>query len=702
MKKPLIKIFLIFAAISAVFLVVFAILSFKLKSELLSAYYNSQSTVIKDRSGEVILVKPNRTGFYAEYADEVPLEFKKLLLGKEDKYFYYHFGINPISNLRAVYNFSRGNKNLASSTITQQLAKILLGWENKRTFANKIIEAAYAVSLETHLEKEEILKMYANSVYFGNKAQGISTASKLYFDVSPSMLTEFQTVQLLAAIPSPSTNNPFTVGNIKSSEMLAEKLGAKIEKQETLSENEIREKRGTFKKYTEDDSYFELGSLKIDCRANCNLTIDKELSGKLREILKRNISSILDKNVTNGSIIAIKLPDRELLAIIGSPDPKIRSYGYQINMAAKPRPIGSTIKPFVYLKGFEKGLRPYTVVDDKEYRYTIGTGFAFYPKNYDYEYRGEVSLHYSLVNSLNVPSVKVLEYAGLNDFYKFLLEDLQFKPVQNLENYQLGIVLGELEMDLLSLSYYFTAFANDGQLLPLKIYQDEIKFTPKISANLSQNKKISEKEYIQLINKILSDRKMGVEQFGIKSDLDLLQNNYAAKTGTSREFHDSWTIGYTPNFLVGVWVGNSDNTAMDKVSGQSGAGKIWHEAMNLLINSTYNKKTPFDFDLIKEFHEEENIEYGLKTDSYEKQKNLLKTQNLILNPHNYDVFLLEKNSEIYLRANEVVKWYINDKFLSEDEETIFKPENIGSQSIKAINKNGREEIIKIYLEKNND
>ncbi|MCK4799912.1 transglycosylase domain-containing protein, partial [Candidatus Parcubacteria bacterium] len=145
------------------------LLSFKLKSELLFTYRNNQSIFIKDRNNENIFIKPNHLGYYASYSNEIPTEFKKLLIKKEDKYFYHHFGINPISSLRASYNLATGNDNLASSTITQQLSKILLQNELDRNFKNKFIETIYAISLEIHLSKEEILKMYINSVYFGNK-----------------------------------------------------------------------------------------------------------------------------------------------------------------------------------------------------------------------------------------------------------------------------------------------------------------------------------------------------------------------------------------------------------------------------------------------------------------------------------------------------------------------------------------------------
>jgi len=685
------------------FLSGFFLFSFNLKNNLLLVYENNQSIEIRDRNNQLIFTKPNPAGYYAKYSDETPEEFKKLLLKKEDKYFYYHFGINPVSSLRALYKYAikEQNSKIASSTITQQLVKILLRNETERTLKNKLTEAIYAISLETHLSKEEILEMYLNSIYFGNSVQGLNQASRLYFDSQPNLLSDEQNIQLLATISAPSNTNPFSIDSKKS--------------------NKIKTKQERFNDYLKNETYFELQSLNIDCQNNCALTIDQELTKNLREILKRNLLSLAEKDAANGAIIVIELPENELLSVIGSPDSTIASYGYQINMAKETRPIGSTVKPFIYLKGFENDLRPYTLVEDKEYKYTIESGFAFYPKNYDYEYRGTVNLHYALTNSLNVPTVKVLEYAGIDNFNKFLLDDLKFSPPQDIENYQLSIALGGLEMDLLTLSYYFTILPNEGNLFPLKVYNDKKdskssvpprqslstedsdekahNFTFQTSTNFLQNKKIADEKYIQLINKVLSDRKTGIEQFGMKSNLNLLQDNYAVKTGTSREFCDSWTIGYTPDFLIGVWVGNSDNTPMNEISGQSGAGAIWHEAMNLLINSEYNKKTPFNFNLIKEFYKDGNIEYGLADDDYEKNKKILENNNLILNPHDQDTFLLEEITQIPLRAREEVEWFVDDKFLGTGKEIIFDVEDFGSYEIRGVSGDGREEIVKVFVEK---
>ena len=210
--------------------------------------------------------------------------------------------------------------------------------------------------------------------------------------------------------------------------------------------------------------------------------------------------------------------------------------------------------------------------------------------------------------------------------------------------------------------------------------------------NLNQDKKIFDEKYVQLTNKILNDRFTGINQFGQKSNLNLIQNNYALKTGTSREYHDSWTIGYTPDFLIGVWVGNADDTAMKNISGSAGAGKIWQESMNLLINSKYNKKTKFNFLQIKEFTKNNNIEYGLNNDNYDFNLNLLNENKLILNPHNEDVFLLEPNMEIIFRASEIVDWFIDDKFSETNKKIIFKPGNIGKYNIRVIFQNKKESL----------
>ncbi len=675
--------------ISTIGFSLFLISGYYLQKNLLAIYNSQKSIVMRDRNGEEIFIKPNQKGYFTRYLDEIPPRFKELLIKKEDKYFYYHFGFNPGSIFKALLGRLGILERKASSTITQQLVKILLGKEFERNFKNKFGELFYTLSLETYLSKDEILKMYLNSIYLGNQAQGIAEASWLYFNLPPDLLNDGQILQLLATISNPYENNPAKYKNKGITLSLAKKFG--LGNQELIIDEPkiIKENMKKYSHYS--NSYFEIQNLTKDFPEDGQLTIDKELSERIREILKRNIENLKPKNVKNGAVVVIKLPENEILALIGSPNPQSFELGYQINMLNKPRAIGSTIKPFIYLKAFKKGLRPYTLVDDREYKYLTALGFPLYPKNFDYQYRGEINLHYALSNSLNVPTVKVLEYLGLEDFYKFLGKDLEFKPIQSLENYQLGIALGGLEMSLLDLAKYFTIFPNNGILRETKIFKNE---------GLSSEKKISNPEYIQLVNKILNDRKTGIEQFGLKSELNLFQENYGLKTGTSRNFHDSWIIGFTPDFLVGVWIGNADNTPMDGISGQIGAGRIWAEIMELILNSKYNKETPFKFDLIREFYNSNGgIEFGLENDDYQKSLNALKERDfsLILNPHQGDLFLLEENSQITLKAKENVKWFINGKLIGEGKSNIFIPQESGSYQIKAELSNGFQETVTILV-----
>jgi len=680
------KISVILFAITGVFLLT----SFYLQNQLLETYNKGGSTKVYDRNGREIFILQNQKGNYSRYIDEIPSQFKDLLLKKEDRYFYYHFGFNPWSLFEATLGRLGLSKREASSTITQQLVKILLEKESERNIKNKIIESFYALALEVFQSKEKILKMYANSIYFGNQAQGISEASRLYFDADPALLTDAQILQLLATISSPTQNNPAENNNKDISLVLADRLELNAQNIDITNPDKVKENIRNNPRLS--DSSFELQTYidKTNYRPEYHLTVDEEITKNIRDIVKRNVDELKIKNANNAAVVVIKLPENEMLSLIGSPNPLSTEEGYKINMLSEPRSIGSTIKPFIYLNAFEKGLRPYTLVNDREYKYITAIGFPLYPKNFDYKYRGEVTLHYALSNSLNVPAVKVLEYVGLEDFYKFLEQDLNFKPIQDLHNYQLGIALGALEMNLLDLSHYFTIFPNKGILKELKIDKKN---------NPASDKKIADEKYIQLINKILNDRRTGIEQFGLKSELNLFQENYALKTGTSRDYKDSWVIGYTPDFLVGVWVGNADSSPTEEVSGQIGAGAIWSETMNLLLNSEYNKKTAFKFNLLKDFDSEENIEYGLEGDDYETIKTALikNDSSIILNPHDGDSFILENNTQIIFQAKEKVKWYLNSELFGEDEKIIFSPLKAGQYKITAQTSKGQKEMIYIFL-----
>ncbi len=671
----------------AIFLAVFYTLSISLHKK----YRSLESVVIKDRNGEIIAIRPNLKDNFAIYTDSLPDRLKTLLIQKEDKYFYVHFGINPISIVRAIVQYIRTDDFGASSTITQQLVKNLLGNEQKRTVPNKLEEMIYTISLELSTSKEKILLMYGNTVYMGNQIQGLAESSRGYFGKNLDDLTDTEVLSLIATISNPSNQNPWKNTNISALHVIAKRLNVSTD---TNTLNVIK----TYRAIQSAD--FELESL-LTCMKSCETTIDKNLTDNLRNILARNISETSSYGGRNGAIVVIKLPENELLAIVGTPDTRGTLDGGAINMAVKPRPIGSTIKPFIYLKGFEKGLRPYSTVDDREYKFSIANGFPLYPKNYDGAYRGTVTLRQALSNSLNVPTVKVLQYVTLNDFYDFLEKTLQFISIQPIDTYQYGIALGGLEMDPLTLSHFMTIFANKGVLTPMKLYKgnsDLPAITPPME-KYSSEVKVADEKYVQLVNKITNDRLAGVEQFGLAGNLNLPQDNYTVKTGTSRDFHDTWTIGFTPDFLVTVWLGNVENEPMRQITSASGAGKIWHDAMELLLNSDYNKKTPLDFSLITPYTINNSVEYGLPRDDIKKVQDILSEKTLITNPHDGDTFEYTPNMQIKLQSSSSSKWYANGRYVGEGTNVPFNPQSTGTYKIKASIHDKTEQITIRIVEK---
>ena len=354
--------------------------AFFLKQELLSQYMKLMSPVVLDRHGEILTMEPNSKGYYSQYAKHAPERLKTLLLKKEDKYFYYHPGINPISSMRAVKGLVLSKIPDGSSTLTQQLVKNLLDNELDRTVKNKLVEAVYTLSLELYTSKDEILTMYINTAYLGNQFQGFEEASKAYFNTPLEELNDRQILSLLGTLSSPSVNNPWQ----KTNKIAVEKLAVKLDIDITDIDLSLFTKEVSH--YSPES--FEIKPLLENCIGICQTTIDKTLTEKIREVLKKNILGSWDTGAHNGAIVVIKVPENELLAMVGTIDPQSLKHGGQINMALEPRPIGSTVKPFIYAEGFTRGLRPYTDVLDREYKFPIATGFPLYPdyKSYSNSY----------------------------------------------------------------------------------------------------------------------------------------------------------------------------------------------------------------------------------------------------------------------------------------------------------------------------
>ena len=690
--KRIYKNIAILAGIVAI-LAVFGVVLRQMDGQLIAAYNTNRSPDIIDRNGLTMSRLPDPKGYYNEYLLQIPADFSKLLVRKEDRWFYWHKGFNPVSIMEALAQKIGLGDRTGSSTITQQLAKILLSQENSRTAQNKIVETAYTLALETFNSKQEILKMYLDSAYFGNRLQGIQAAARGYFGISPSMLTPELSLQLLAALNSPTDSNPGSGGNIAKAKLLAKGLNIDVTDANFVSTNAAQKNVSAYENAS--DLPFELlgyaGKL-----GSSTITVDSKLQEKARQIVSDNVDLLSVKKAKNAAAVIISLPQNEILAMIGSPDPKSDLPGYQINMLNQPRQIGSTIKPFIYLKAFEKGMRPYTVIDDREYKYYTAQQLPLYPKNYDWTYHGLMTANYALANSINVAAVKTLEYAGVNDFTRFLQQDLGLKTGQDINSYQLGIALGDLETNLLDLAHIFTIFPDNGEYKNLVLSRDQ-NVNDKFFA--PSDTQVAKKDYIELVNRILSDRKISMDQFGAQSDLNLPALNYALKTGTSHDYTDSWVVGYTPDFLVAVWVGNADASAMDGISGQLGAGRIWSGLMQMMLASAYNKKTPFDFSDVKDYQDKQGVEYGLATDNFEKCQNLLQASDtdLILTPHDADVFEFSPGSQIQLSAAKSVTWQVNGQDLGTGKDLIFTPPAPGQYQIVATDGDQKETINIVFI-----
>lgn len=658
-------------------------------------YHNLLSTIIYDRAGTPLSVQSNSKDHYAIPLENLPADFSALLLLKEDKYFRSHFGVNPVSTVRSVYRRLIGRPAGGASTITQQLAKNLLGTEQDRTVLNKLGETFYSFGLELYFSKDELLLMYANTVYLGNQLQGFESGSLAYFD-KPLHETNFsEQISLLATLAYPNSRHPWQ----KANQDFAKNLSKKLAPAKIFVYPEVTN-RYSF----QNSAFFELQSLGVECVDTCHTTVDSTLTQKIRAILADFVAVERERGATNGAVVVLNPQTSEILALVGSKNPQSIVEGNQINMALAPRPIGSTVKPFIYLEGFAQGLRPYSLVDDREYKYPIATGFPLYPKNYDGQYYGEVTLHQALSNSLNVPTIKTLEYVGLPNFYSFLDQKLHFQPIQSYDNYQYGIALGGLEMDLLTLTHYFSIFPRLGTIAPLRILQNNFSQPDNLppQADITESETIAEEKYIQLVHAVLSDRLAGVNQFGLKSSLNIEASDYGVKTGTSRDFHDSWVVGYTPDFVVGVWVGNTENTALNQVTGQAGAGTIWHEVMNLLVNSPYYTHTALPQNLITLLPitpaTNEN-DWGLPDDIIAEHRTLLLEDQLIKNPHPGDLFEFFPDSTIPLISHrENLRWTVNGENVGEGQEVSFRPTHSGNYEIVGQSENSdRREIIHISV-----
>jgi penicillin-binding protein 1C len=554
-----------------------------------------------DRNGKLlqeVLSENSSRSIHTDF-DKVSPYFIQAIIASEDKNFYSHNGIDYKAVCRAAWQNIKSKKVVSgASTITLQLARMMR--PGKRTLLKKIKEAYFAYRLEAGLGKEKILEAYLNRMPMGGNLYGLEGASKAYFGISSSDLTLAQ-ASFLASIPnSPTRLNPYkNLEDIKNRqkyvlEEMVKQNFIEAERIDRILKEDISLRPQTASFGAPHFVFSLLEELPKDVQ-NVKVTIDLELQRMVQEQTNRIVKALEFFNVTNAATILLDNSTGEVLAYEGSADFFDSEHDGEFDAVRALRQPGSTLKPFLYILAFEDGFTPCTVVPDIPTYYKMPTGI-YCPKNYSEDFYGPVRVREALANSLNVPAVRVLAKIGIDRFLN-RLKEYQFNSLnRNADYYGVGLVLGGGEVSLFELARAYMCLAREGSFIPIK---EILEIEGKEKENPECKKNISTPEFNYLIADILSDKFARTSEFGFSSVLNF-PFPCAVKTGTSFRFCDNWTVGFTEDYTLAVWVGNFDHTSMQKVSGVSGAGPLFANIMYQLYGKKdWPEKKPLPEELIK-------------------------------------------------------------------------------------------------------
>jgi penicillin-binding protein 1C len=547
-----------------------------------------------DRHGFLLqeLLSADATRSVAVKLEEVSPYFLNAIIAAEDKNFYDHHGIDYAAILRALYqNIHSGAVVSGGSTITLQLARLL--HPKERTIFNKIREAYDAYRLEAGMDKSELLKVYVNRLPMGGNLYGIEGAAKAYFGIPARELTLAQAT-LLAAIPnSPNQLNPYHgLPQIKKRQrivlerMIRQGMIPPERLEGVLKENiHLKPQTASF---LAPHFVFQLAQNLPAEAQTVKTTIDIERQKLVAEQIQQVLVQLQSYHVTNAAAILLDNHSGEVLAYVGSADYFDNENDGQFDGIQALRQPGSALKPFLYLLAMEEGFHPATLISDIPTHYRMPSGI-YSPKNYSETFHGPVRLREALANSLNVPAVRTLAKIGTEKFLKRLRE-YQFDSLdKEADYYGVGLALGGGEVSLYELTRAYMCLARMGHFSPVReITEINGAFQP----SKQVTKTISLPLFNYLVTDILSDPFARSSEFGFYSVLNL-PFPCAAKTGTSFRFCDNWTVGYTQDYTLGVWVGNFNHTSMMKVSGITGAGPIF---ANIMFSLYQNKSWPERYD----------------------------------------------------------------------------------------------------------
>ncbi len=575
------------------------------------------SIKVFDREGVLIYESVNGLEGYQTPIEisELPDVTKQAFIVAEDRRFYKHLGFDPISMVRAlVSNFKSGGIVSGGSTITQQVARAnMVSPEmfGSNKFMRKIREINSAIYLEIFYTKDEILEKYLNTIYLGNNSYGIAAASNTYFSKPASQLSLSESAALAGSVKSPVVLNPLVgTASISSRNNVLELMyqNGDITK-ETLDESLAyplgvtpSARQNVFIHFVE----YALGETmtKLDLKSRESLqgfsiytTLSASLSKQALDSARNQVATLKEKNrITNAAVVVLDPKDSGILVMNGSVDYFDESIDGAVNIALAHRQPGSALKPFTYGQAFYEGLlTPDDIILDQKTTFIDKKGDNFSPYNYNGLFNGEVSVRVALASSLNLPAVKVLEMVGVDDMVG-AAKRAGITTLDNPDRYDLSVTLGGGEVRLLDLTNAYTSLARGGEFKEAYSVNKVVNHKGDVlfqHVDVAGTPVWDEKSEIvaDMLTSVLSDPAAKVMGFGRNNVLNL-PFVAASKTGTTTDWHDNWTFGYTKDFVTGVWVGNSNNMPMYDIDGVTGAGPIWRQTMLEAYEYFGNKNRP--------------------------------------------------------------------------------------------------------------
>jgi len=581
----------------------------------------SQSTKIYDNTGKILLydVYQNTKRTVVPFED-ISQNVKSATLAIEDKDFYSHHGVKPLSILRAfMANLVSLSFGQGGSTITQQVVKnsILTG---DKTATRKLKELVLSLKLEKVLSKDQIFSIYLNEISYGGSLYGVEEASEAFFGKTAKEISVAESAYLASLPQAPSYYSPYGTHkdkleerkNVVLKEMLRDERinedeykKAMDEKVEFLPKQDKGIKAPHFVMFVKDyleNKYgldvLEQGGLRVTTTLNYDLqTKAEEIAKKYAEINEQNF------NGSNDAFVALDPKTGGILTMVGSRDYFDTKIDGNFNVTTAHRQPGSTFKPFVYAEAFIKGYTPETALFDLPTQFSVKCpldnfttttdGTCYAPQNYDDKFRGPMTMREALAQSINVPSVKVLYLAGIKESID-LATNMGIESLGDANMYGLTLVLGGGEVSLLDMTSAYGVFATEGTRVSytsiLRVEDAKGNILEELSPKPNR---VLDVEIARKISDILSDNVARTPLYGANSVVYFGEREVAVKTGTTNNYKDAWTIGYTPSLVVGTWAGNNDNTPMaKKVSGLIVA-PMWRafmdEALKTVPNETFTK-----------------------------------------------------------------------------------------------------------------